>query len=155
MVLLVPLAWVSGLVVYSLHDGRWGRLPWRPSSDWIDLHGSVAVMLWPMALLFAAYALTVGRFRLRQPATATILIGLILAVGSGKLMNEDWLRSGQFHHLAYSLHLLAWLLIAASLGWHVCALWSRGGWPLVCSMFRLQIRANDQPGSWIKQIRAR
>ena len=44
--LLVPLAWLTGLLVYSASDGRWGRLP--------------------LALLFALYALTAGRLRLRR-----------------------------------------------------------------------------------------
>jgi hypothetical protein len=47
MVLVVPLAWLSGFVVYSNRDGRWGRLPWQASGDWIDIHGSLGVLLWP------------------------------------------------------------------------------------------------------------
>ena len=30
---LVPLAWLSGLLVYSNLDGRWGRLSWRIGGD--------------------------------------------------------------------------------------------------------------------------
>jgi hypothetical protein len=71
--LLVPLAWLTGLVVYSCYDGRFGRLPWfdAPGSvggGWIDIHGTVGVLLWPIALLFGLYALGAGRARLRQPA---------------------------------------------------------------------------------------
>jgi hypothetical protein len=47
MVLVVPLAWLSGFVVDSNRDGRWGRLPWHASGDWIDIHGNLGVLLWP------------------------------------------------------------------------------------------------------------
>ena len=125
--LLVPLAWLSGLVVLANHDGRWFRLPFVVPGDWIDIHGTVGALLWPVALLLALYALRAGRARLRQPANAAALLGLVLAVGSGKLMQEDWLRTGQFDHVAYHLHLLAWLLIAAAVIWHVSSVLRRGG----------------------------
>jgi hypothetical protein len=66
-------------------------------------------------------------------------------VGSGKLMNEDRLRTGQLDHLVYGIHLLAWLLIGAVLIWHVAAVISRGGTPLARSMFNVQMRPGDQP----------
>ena len=50
--LLVPLAWISGLAVYLTHDGRFGRLPLSFHAEWIDIHGTVGVVLWPIALLF-------------------------------------------------------------------------------------------------------
>ncbi|MEX0588124.1 MAG: cytochrome b/b6 domain-containing protein [Cyanobium sp.] len=150
--LLVLLSWLSGLITYSLHDGRLGRLGWRPSGDWIDIHGTIGVLLWPLALLFCLYALSIGRARLSQPANAAVLIGLVLAVGSGKLMNEDWLRTGQLNHLAYNLHLLAWLLITATVLCHFIALINRGGLALARSMFQLKVRKNDQLRHWPMQV---
>ena len=50
--LLVPLAWLTGLLVYSADDGRFGRLPFPLPGAWIDTHGTVGVALWPIALLF-------------------------------------------------------------------------------------------------------
>ena len=149
---LVPAAWISGLIVYSLHDGRWGRLPWHPGGDWIDIHGSFDVLLWPLAIAFGLYALTLGRARLRQPENAAALLGLALAVGSGKLMSEDWLRQGELNQAVYGLHLLAWLLIGAAVLWHVSGVLRRGGLPLARSMASLQARANDRPGHWPGQI---
>jgi hypothetical protein len=151
-VLLVPLAWLTGLVVYSNNDGRFGRLPFRLAGDWIDLHGTVGVLLWPIALLFGLYALTAGRARLRQPANATTLLALALAVGSGKFMQEDWLRDGQVHHLAYSLHLGAWLLIAAVVLWYLATVLRRGGISLAASMLQLKVRSNDTPLQWPAQL---
>jgi hypothetical protein len=152
MALLVPLAWLSGLIVYANHDGRWGRLGWQIPGDWIDIHGTLGVLLWPLALLFGLYSLSLGRFRLNQAANAAALLALALAVGSGKLMNEDWLRSGQLDQLAYSLHLLAWLLIVAAVLWHVAAVVSRGGIGLASSMFHLRLRSNDHPRHWPSQV---
>ena len=151
--LLVPLAWLTGLLVYSAYDGRFGRLPITFPGEWIDIHGTVGVLLWPLALLFALYAITVGRARLRQPANALALLALALAVGSGKLMDEDWLRDGQFHHLVYSVHLLAWLLIALAVTLHVAGVLQRGGFPLARSMASVQLRPGDLPRDWFDQIR--
>jgi hypothetical protein len=104
--------------------------------DWIDLHGSIGVALWPVALLFGLYALSIGRWRLRQVGNALPLLALALAVGSGKAMQEDWLREGQLQHLAYHLHLLAWLALALAVGVHLLELLRRGGWPLLLSMVK-------------------
>jgi len=150
--LLVPLAWLTGFLVYSADDGRFGRLPFTLPGAWIDIHGTVGVALWPIALLFGFYALTAGRLRLRQPANVLALVALALAVGSGKLMDEDWLRNGQLDHLVYSIHLLAWLLIAIAVALHVMAVFNRGGLPLARSMASTQIRPGDLPGNWLEQI---
>ena len=138
MVVLVPLAWLSGAVVFSNHDGRWLRLPLEVPGDWIDIHGTLGVLLWPLAALFVIYALGGGRFRLRQSTNAAALIALVLAVGSGKLMQEDWLRNGDVDHVIYHLHLLAWLMIAAAVAWHIQGVISRGGLALASSMFNLK-----------------
>ncbi|MEB3321902.1 MAG: cytochrome b/b6 domain-containing protein [Synechococcaceae cyanobacterium] len=151
--LLVPLAWLSGLAVYSRYDGRWGRPPVPPWGDWIDIHGTVGVLLWPAAALFGLYALSLGRRRLSHPANAAALLGLALAVGSGKLMQENWLRDGQWHHPVYSLHLLAWLVIAGAVLGHVGGVLGRGGVPLARSMFSLAARADDRPRHWPRQVR--
>lgn len=153
MVLLIPLAWLSGLVVYSQYDGRWGRLPFRPAGDWIDWHGTLAVLLWPLAILFGLYAISLGRRRLRQPSNALALAALTLAIGSGKLMQEEWLRQGDLAHLVYGLHLLGWLAIAAAVLWHLAAMVRRGGLPLLGSMLSLRLQRGDLPGDWPGQIR--
>lgn len=151
--LLVLLAWLSGLIVYSRHDGRWGGLPWTPDADWIDIHGTLGVLLWPLALLFGLYAISLGRRRLGQPANAVALLALAAAVGSGKLMSEDWLRQGELHHGVYVLHLLAWLAIGVAVPGHVGAVLGRGGLPLARSMMSLGARKGDHPIDWLRQIR--
>ena len=96
--LLVPLAWITGLLVYSTHDGRFGQLPFTLPGAWIDIHGTVGVILWPIALLFGLYALTAGRARLRQPANAIALhVGSVLQRGGlplARSMASLQVRSG-------------------------------------------------------------
>lgn len=152
MILLVPLAWLSGFLVYSNYDGHWGRLGWSVPGEWIDIHGTIGVLLWPLALLFGLCALSIGRARLNQAANAAALLGLTLAVGSGKLMKEDWLRNGQLDHIVYSLHLLAWLLIAGAVFWHLAAVMRKGGTALATSVFQLKVRNNDLPQHWPRQV---
>jgi len=149
---LALLASLSGLLVYSRFDGRWGRLAWQPAGDWIDLHGSLGVALWPLALLFGLYAFTLGRARLNQAGNAVTLLALALAIGSGKVMDEDWLREGQLDHLVYSVHLLAWLLLAVAVCWHLGGVLRRGGPLLARSMLDLRLRSNDRPHNWPAQI---
>jgi hypothetical protein len=146
-------AWITGFLVYNRFDGRWGRLPLALSGDWIDIHGTVAVVLWPLALLFALYALTLGRARLRHPANRIALLALALAVGSGKLMEEDWLEDGALGHGVYAVHLLAWLMVAGAVASHVGSVVARGGRPLAASMASLELRPRDQPRDWLGQIR--
>jgi hypothetical protein len=92
--LLVLGCWLSGLIVYSRYDGRWGRLPFTPAGNWIDLHGQAGFLLLPLGLAFAAYALSLGRPTLKRSTNAIALVALVLAVATGKLMNEVWLREG-------------------------------------------------------------
>jgi hypothetical protein len=150
---LAVAAWVSGFFVYNRFDGRWGRIPLLVGGDWIDLHGSLAVVLWPLALVFVVYAVTLGRSRLRHPANLLALLALSLAVGSGKLMQEDWLRNGVLNQGVYAVHLLAWLMLAAAVSCHVAVVLRRGGAPLALSMASLTCRPRDLPGDWLGQIR--
>jgi uncharacterized iron-regulated membrane protein len=105
--LLVLAAWLSGLFVYSRYDGRWGRLPFTPGGNWIDLHGTAGFLLLPLGLAFAAY----------------------------------------------SLHLVAWLLIGLAVVLHVGDSLRLGGTPLLASMASTTLRPGDRPGDWPEQVR--
>ena len=150
---LVVAAWLTGWMVYNHFDGRWGRLPLQLEGEWIDLHGSVGALLWPVALLFALYALTLGRRRLGRPANAIPLLALALAVGSGKLMEEDWLRDGDLTQAVYGVHLVAWILLAGAVLTHLLGVMGRGGLSLAGSMLSWRWRAKDGPGDWPGQLR--
>lgn len=77
---------------------------------------------------------------------------LLLAIGSGKLMDEDWLRTGELEHWPYHLHLLAWMIISGAVIWHVGDVVRRGGLPLAGSMVKLTVRESDRPRHWPKQL---
>jgi hypothetical protein len=111
------------------------------------------VALWPLAGVFALYAFTLGWSRLRQPANLVALLALALAVGSGKLMQEDWLEDGELGHGVYTVHLLAWPTLAGAVLSHVGSVLARGGLPLAGSMANLNCRPRDQPRDWFGQIR--
>jgi hypothetical protein len=155
--LLVLGAWVSGLLVWLMADRRGLPESWHwldaLSGDWIDIHGTAGVVLLPVAVLFAAYALSLGKARLRRAANALPLAALALAIGSGKLMDEDWLREGVLDHPVYAVHLLAWALLILSLIAHLIGSMRLGGLPLLQSMFRADLRKQDLPGQWPDQIR--
>jgi len=150
--LLVVAAWLSGLAVLLTLDRRFGSLPFPLPGDWVDIHGTAGVVLLPVALLFLIYAVTVGRRRLRRFTNLVPLLALVLAIGSGKLMDEDWLREGQLHHLVYKVHLSAWLLLAITVVLHLLGSLRLGGLPLLGSMVQLGWRPNDAPTAWWGQL---
>jgi hypothetical protein len=141
--LLVIGCWLSGLLVYSRYDGRWGRLPFTPDGNWIDLHGQLGWFLLPVGLAFSA----------TNSMALVALVALVLAVATGKLMQENWLRDGELHHLVYALHLVAWLVIGLAVLVHVAGSLQQGGWPLLASMSNTSVREGDLPGDWPGQIR--
>ncbi len=104
------------------------------------------------ALLFGLYALGPGRARLRRPANALALLALALAVGSGKLMQEEWLRQGELQQVVYSVHLLAWLLLAAAVLGHLGGVLQLGGVPMARSMFHPALQRGDHPHDWPSQL---
>ena len=148
----VLLCWFTGAEVYSQFDGRWGRLPVQ-LPDAIDLHGSAGFLLKLVAVPFVLYVISLGRARLRRPGNAVALLALLLSLGSGLLMNEDWLREGQLHHLAYHLHLIGWLVLSGAVLWHGLAQLKRGGPALALSMLQLRTRPGDTPADWPGQLR--
>lgn len=152
--LLTLAAWSTGLVVLAVHDRRWFtiNLPTLPSGDWIDVHGSIGVVLLPFALLLLLVACTLGRRRLNRPGNLLMLLSLALAVASGKAMQEEWLRQGDLEHLAYGVHLLAWMLMPVALVQHLLSARRLGGPWLVMSMLALNVRQGDGPRHWWSQI---
>ncbi|MFM8526173.1 MAG: cytochrome b/b6 domain-containing protein [Cyanobacteriota bacterium] len=145
-------AWISGLVLFLRFDHRWGAPAIPFSTEWIEIHGTIGVVLFALAPLFGLYAVTAGRARLQQPTNLLPLLALALAIGSGTLMDEDWLVDRQLNQLTYNVHLLAWVLVGSSVLLHLASVLKRGGWPLARSMASLRLRANDLPGQWPGQL---
>jgi Kef-type K+ transport system membrane component KefB len=63
-------AWVSGVLIYSAYDGRWGKLPIRPPGDWIEWHGHLGLVLLVPAIGLALYSFSLGRQRLGRASNA-------------------------------------------------------------------------------------
>lgn len=149
---LVAITWLSGLLIYSRYDGRWGRLPFAVGGDWIDLHGTAGSMLLPVALLLGVYAFILGFRKLLRSSNAVALGALALAIGTGMGMNGDWLEAGNLHELLYTMHLGAWLLLTLALATHLGGVIKLGGWRLARSMFSPRLRGGDWPWHWPGQL---
>ena len=68
-------------------------------------------------------------------------------------MQEEWLRQGELHHAVYSVHLLAWLLIALVVLSHLGGVLQLGGLPLARSMFSPRLHNGAQPRHRPGQLR--
>lgn len=163
--LLVLGAWATGFLVYDSWDRRFGGLGFTTRDrNLIDIHGTFGFFLFFVFIAFAIYSLSAGRKRLAQPESlrqltqvgrpiwwvalqrvtnTTMLAAATLAVGSGKLQDENWLPNGEMHHLAYFVHLFAWLLVILSIAAHVLMSAKVGGIPLLLSMTTLKTRSDD------------
>ncbi|MCP9818573.1 hypothetical protein KBZ18_03580 [Synechococcus sp. Cruz-9H2] len=89
---------------------------------------------------------------LHGTTAAGVLLPLAMAIGTGKLMQEDWLRQGNLSQLVYSLHLIAWGVMAMAVLAHLAGVLARGGWPLAGSMASLRLKAGDRPADWPRQL---
>jgi thiosulfate reductase cytochrome b subunit len=162
--LLVLGALITGFWVYNTYDGRFGRIALPTLPDIQGLHGTIALTFLLFFPLFAIYSFHAGQKRLIQPdtlkqlaqisqpvgwislhrvANTLILIASVLALISGRLMKEEWLPRGEFYHVAYSTHLLAWLTLAICLLLHILMGARVGGLPLLLSMMDSKARPND------------
>jgi hypothetical protein len=150
--LLVAIGWITGLLLLGSFDGRWGRLPFTLDGEWIELHGRVGLLLALVLLLFVPYAFTLGAGRLRRVTNSLPLLALALAVGSGLQMESEWLVNHATTPFPYVLHLLAWLLLAVSVPFHLIGAVRRGGWPLAASMLSARLRPHDGPLHWPGQL---
>lgn len=162
--LLVVGALITGFWVYNTYDGRFGRIALPMISDSQGLHGTIGLTFLLLFPIFAIYSFHAGEKRLIQPDSLknltqinrpigwvslhrivnTSMVGAsVLALISGRLMKEAWLPNGEFYHLGYSLHLLAWAVMVICLVVHVLVAAKVGGLGLIASMFDWKTRATD------------
>ena len=164
---------VTAALTYNTYDGRWGRLPLPPIADIEGLHGTFGLFFLVMLLPLALYSFYLGSHRLlsiaalrqlgnqqagqswrslHRLANTLMLLAAGLAVVSGRQIKEEWLPAGEFHHVWYSVHLAAWVVMVLCLGLHVAAALRSGGWPLIRSMLSWQVRSSDRPQAWWSQV---
>lgn len=171
---LVMAAFLTGFLVYDSYDGRFGRLALTQNNrSLIDIHGTFAFGLFFVFIAFAIYCLRRGKKRLIQAdswqklievgrpiwwytlhriANTTALVAVTLAVGTGKLQDENWLPQGQFDSIWYSLHLIAWVMVGLAIALHVLMGVKVGGLPLFLSMINPHYRATESPKLWGEKI---
>lgn len=163
--LLVIGALITGFLVYDSWDKRFGGLGVTVRDrNLIDIHGTFSFFLFFIFIAFALYSVTAGRKKLIQSSSlgqltmvgrpvwwvalqrltnTTMLLAAAIAVGTGKLMDENWLPSGELNHTVYYAHLIAWVLVFLGLAIHVLMSAKVGGMPLLLSIFNGNVRTDD------------
>lgn len=173
---LAIAALVTGYLVYDSWDGRWGRLGLTTDNRaLIDIHGTVAFLIFFVFIGFAIYSLKAGRSRLvrsdswqhlqqlgkpvwwyalHRIANTAMLLSLGLSVVSGKFQSEEWLPQGELNHGWYFVHLGAWVLVVLAIVLHVLLGAKVGGVPLLLSMLETHYRPEESPALWKEKILA-
>ncbi|MBF2065782.1 MAG: cytochrome b/b6 domain-containing protein [Calothrix sp. C42_A2020_038] len=173
--LLIIGATITGFLVYDSWDGRFGSLAiTRTNRELIDIHGTFGFLISFVALpIFLIYCWNAGRNRLVQSNTlqqlsrvgtpvwwyalqritnTLMLVAALLSVISGKFQDENWLPQGELNHVAYYVHLLAWVVIVLALLMHILMSIKVGGLSLLVSMFDTKYRPDDSPRLWRQKI---
>ncbi len=169
--MLVILALITGFWVYNTYDKRWGSLALPTLEDIQGIHGTIALTFLLLLPVFALYSFRLGQRRLLEEhslhqlkqmnrpagwvalhrlANTVMLIATTFAVITGRMMKEEWLPAGEVNRAWYQAHLVAWLCVFISLALHVLLGAKVGGVPLLLSMFKWNVRDDDQPRSWLR-----
>lgn len=172
---LIIGALITGFLVYDSWDGRFGSLGiTRTNRELIDIHGTFGFFISFIALpIFLIYCWNAGRQRLIQASTlkqlgnvgtpawwyalhqvinTLVLFAALFSVISGKFQDENWLPQGELNHIAYYIHLIAWVVIVLALLMHLLMSAKVGGVPLLLSMLDTTYRPNDSPRLWRQKI---
>ncbi|PAX59495.1 cytochrome b/b6 domain-containing protein [Brunnivagina elsteri] len=173
--LLIIGAAITGFLVYDSWDGRFGGLSLtKTNRSLIDIHGTFGFFISYIALpLFLIYCWKAGKNRLLQAdtlqqlgnvgrpiwwytlqriANTFMLIAALFSVISGKFQDENWLPQGELNHVAYYIHLIAWVVVILALSIHLLMSAKVGGLPLLISMFDTIYRPEDSPRFWQEKL---
>ncbi|MFM7325344.1 MAG: cytochrome b/b6 domain-containing protein [Nodosilinea sp.] len=170
-------ALITGFWVYNTYDGRFGTLKLPELYDAQGVHGTFGLFFLISFTGLAIYSLYWGSRRLLFPnfwrrlwhqpgqpvwwvnlqrlVNSLMLLAALLAVISGRMMQESWLPFGETHHLAYQAHLLGWLVLLISLMLHLVINLKVGGVPLLVSMVQWGYRPEESPALWWQTLRQR
>lgn len=173
---LTIAALVTGYLVYDSWDGRWGKLGLTTDNRaLIDIHGTIAFILFFVFIGLTIYSLKAGRSRLvrsdwwqhlpqlgkpvwwyalHRMANTMMLLAVGLSVVSGKFQSEEWLPQGELNHGWYFVHLGAWILVLLAIALHVLLAAKVGGVPLLLSMVETRYRPAESPALWKDQVLA-
>lgn len=169
--LLVFGSLITGFMVYDRYDKRFGTLNLPIIRDTQGIHGTIALAFLCLLPLFAIYCFHIGDRRLIQKeslkqlqevgkpiwwislqrfANSLLLLSATFAVITGRMMQEEWLPTGEFNHVWYIGHLIAWLLMIVSIAIHLLMSAKVGGLPLLLSIYNWKIRPEDMPKFWLR-----
>lgn len=173
--LVILGAALTGFLVYDSWDGRFGSLGITlKNRSLIDIHGTFGFFFLPIIIIFTIYSIRIGYRRLipkdffsklkeigkpiwwlnlQRLANTAILIAALFALITGKFQDENWLPQGEFNHLWYYGHLIAFCLIILALLLHLLMSAKVGGFPLLVSMFETKFKAEESPKLWYKKIK--
>ncbi len=169
--LLVFAALITGFMVYDRYDKRFGtlNLPIVPNTQ--GIHGAIALAFLLLLPIFGIYCFHIGDRRLVQKQSlrhlkeiglpiwwisiqrltnTLILLSATFAVITGRMMQEQWLPSEELNHAWYIGHLAAWVCMIIGIAMHILMSAKVGGLPLLLSIYKWQIRAEDTPKSWFQ-----
>ncbi|BAZ38924.1 hypothetical protein NIES4101_48690 [Calothrix sp. NIES-4101] len=173
--LLIIGAAITGFLVYDSWDRRFGALSITTRNrSLIDIHGTFGFFIVYVALpLFLIYCWQAGRKRLVQADTfqqisnfgtpiwwyalqritnTLMIVAVLFSVISGKFQDESWLPLSDFNHVAYAVHLIAWVVIVLALALHLLMSAKVGGLPLLLSMVKTTYRPEDSPALWRDKV---
>ncbi|HIK05962.1 MAG TPA: cytochrome b/b6 domain-containing protein [Trichormus sp. M33_DOE_039] len=172
--ILAIAAIITGFLVYNTFDGRFGKILIPRINAIIDIHGTIAVFFLFVFPAIALYSFHAGNKKLLQQdslqnlnqvgrpiwwvslqriANTLMLIASVFALISGRMMQEEWLPTGELNHIWYYLHLIAWVVMVVCLAIHLLMSSKVGGLPLLISMFLLKVRPEDSPSNWLRRWR--
>ncbi len=172
--LLALGAILTGFWVYNTYDGRFGQLSLPTVTDIQGIHGTFGLFFLSVLPAFALYSFHAGQKRLIQSdslqhltqvgkpiwwyslhrlANTSMLWASVMAVFSGRLMQEAWLPAGELNHIWYVLHLIAWSVIVICLAIHLLLSAKVGGFPLLLSMVAFKVHPEDSPRLWLNRLR--
>lgn len=165
---------MTGFLVYNTFDKRFGKIP-IPRIDPIqDIHGTVSLFFLILLPAFAIYSFHAGKTRLLQSDSSQhfhqfnqpiwwvslhrlinslMLISAVLAVVSGRMMQEEWLPIGELDHIWYYFHLIAWVIMVVGLALHILMSAKVGGAPLLLSIVSWKFSPGDSPKHWLSRLR--
>ncbi|WP_271253221.1 cytochrome b/b6 domain-containing protein [Pseudanabaena sp. Chao 1811] len=169
--LLVFGSLITGFMVYDRYDKRFGTLNLPIIRDTQGIHGTIALAFLCLLPIFAIYCFHIGDRRLIQKeslkqlqevgkpiwwislqrfANSLLLLSATFAVITGRMMQEEWLPTGELNHVWYIGHLIGWLLMIVSIAIHLLMSAKVGGLPLLLSIYNWKIRPEDMPKFWLR-----
>jgi len=150
--------WISGLIVYSRYDGRWGDFPSPQQAP--GLTSTVRSACCCCCSLCTFPGLLLEPWARSRPAAESAIPWPLWALawpsGTGKLMQEDWLRQGELNHLA-SFPAPRWPGCPDSPSTWPGSRWRQpctgADWPLLASMTNPAVKKGDLPATGRAQVR--